>query len=250
MPTPAAVMEGARLLASGPKSVGGLGELLVIDIGGATTDVHSVASGAPTREGAVQTGLPEPYVKRTVEGDLGMRHNAATIVELAGIETIAARAGLTTVGVAAMLAAIKTDVERLPATSDEKALDEALAWAAVRVAVERHAGSAKVVQTAHGPIVAQSGKDLSRLETVIGTGGPLAHGATPATVLEAALADPNEPFSLRPQHPQLFIDADYVLYASGLLASVEPEAAFELARRSLRSLQQEALDDRRRQIAG
>lgn len=249
MPTPAAVMEGARLLADGTKAQSGLGELLVVDIGGATTDVHSVATGAPTQEGAVQTGLPEPYVKRTVEGDLGMRHNAATIVELAGMDAIAARACLAAEEISAQLAAICADVERLPATSAERAFDEALAWAAVRVAVERHAGTSKVVQTAHGPVVAQTGKDLTGLRTVIGTGGPLAHGATPGSVLEAALAEPSQPFSLRPRAPRLFIDADYVLYAAGLLAEAEPEAALALATRSLRPLDQKADHGSRRQDA-
>jgi len=250
MPTPAAVMEGARLLAAGTRQTPGLGELLVVDIGGATTDVHSVATGAPTRDGVVQTGLPEPYVKRTVEGDLGMRHNAATIVELAGIEAIARRTGLSAEAISSLLAAIRADVERLPQNAAERAFDEALAWAAVRVAVERHAGSSKVVQTVHGPVTVQTGKDLSALKTVIGTGGPLAHGATPGSVLEAALADPAQPFSLRPASPQVLIDSDYVLYAAGLLASVEPEAAFALARRSLKPIETGASHDRRRQAAG
>lgn len=250
MPTPAAVMEGARLLASGTRKQPGLGELLVVDIGGATTDVHSVATGAPTREGVVQTGLPEPFVKRTVEGDLGMRHNAETIVELAGMETIAARCGLGAGAISSLLAAIRADVEHLPACAQERAFDEALAWAAVRVAVERHAGTSRIVQTAHGPVVAQTGKDLSGLTTVIGTGGPLAHGATPASVLDAARADPSQPFSLRPLSPRLYIDADYVLYAAGLLAQAEPDTAFALAQRSLRSLDNEAAHDGRRQNAG
>ena len=94
MPTPEAVMEGARLLADGTSERQGLGPLLVVDIGGATTDVHSVATGDPTMEGAIQRGLPEPYVKRTVEGDLGMRHNAASIVEAAGQDKLADDSGI------------------------------------------------------------------------------------------------------------------------------------------------------------
>jgi uncharacterized protein (TIGR01319 family) len=40
MPTPSAVMEGARLIADGFEGIAGLGTLLVVDPGGATTDVH------------------------------------------------------------------------------------------------------------------------------------------------------------------------------------------------------------------
>jgi uncharacterized protein (TIGR01319 family) len=238
MPTPAAVMEGARLLATGTRQQKGLGDLLVVDIGGATTDVHSVAEGAPARGGVVQYGLPEPFVKRTVEGDLGMRHNAQTIVEAAGFARFAERAGLSEERLRAKLDELARDVERLPASAEDVALDETLAWTAVRIAVARHAGTAEVVQTVHGPVVMQRGKDLSAVKTVIGTGGPLAHGATPASVLHAVLADPADPLSLRPTAPALFIDADYLLYASGLLAEVEPEAAFALALGSLRPLEE------------
>lgn len=236
MPTPLAVMEGARLLAEGTPAQAGLGELLVVDVGGATTDVHSIASGKPSRDGVVAYGLPEPYAKRTVEGDLGMRHNAGAIVEAAGLATIAARAGLPETRVRDCLTQIAGDVERLPGCAADQALDAALAWAAVAKAVARHAGRTEIVQTANGPVTMQRGKDLSAIGAVIGTGGPLAHGAAPAAVLAAALADPSDPFSLRPQTPGLYIDADYLLYASGLLASVAPDAAFSLARRSLTSL--------------
>ncbi len=249
MPTPAAVMEGARLLATGTVLQKGLGDLLVVDIGGATTDVHSVAVGAPAREGVVQYGLPEPFVKRTVEGDLGMRHNAETIVEAAGFAEFAARAGLSEERLRTLLDALAEDVERLPGSAEEVALDEALAWTAVRIAVARHCGTAEIVQTVHGPVTMQRGKDLSGVKTVIGTGGPLAHGAAPASMLRAALADPGDPFSLRPAAPALFIDADYLLYASGLLAELDPEAAFALALGSLRPLETRNSHASRSQIA-
>ena len=236
MPTPAAVMEGARLLADGTGNRKGLGDLLVVDIGGATTDVHSIACGKPMQEGVIQHGLPEPRVKRTVEGDLGMRHNAAAIVEAIGRARIAQRSGLPDSAIDRFLAAFTADVERLPASPEETAFDEALAWAAVRIAVERHAGTAKTVQTIQGPVVVQTGKDLTALATVIGTGGPFAHGATPGTVLEAVHADPAQPLSLRPVAPRLLVDGDYMLYAAGLLAAVEPDAAFALALGSLRPI--------------
>ena len=69
----------------------------MVDIGGATTDVHSVGAGTPMRDGVVQYGLPEPFVKRTVEGDLGMRHNARTIAEAGGFSAFADRLGLSEV---------------------------------------------------------------------------------------------------------------------------------------------------------
>ena len=96
MPTPAAVLEAAKLLADGTGVTGaegrngdrgggeaGLGELLLVDVGGATTDVYSVAKGAPTNAAIRFAGLPEPYAKRTVEGDLGLYHNLDSLKAIA-----------------------------------------------------------------------------------------------------------------------------------------------------------------------
>jgi uncharacterized protein (TIGR01319 family) len=233
MPTPAAVMEGARLVADGYAGAGGLGELLVVDPGGATTDVHSVASGTPATPGVIPRGLPEPRIKRSVEGDLGMRHNAATIIEVAGLKAIAHDCGLTHERVHTLIERFTRDVEHLPAGDEEERLDLALARAAVKVAVRRHCGSVETVYTVTGPAIVQQGKDLSTVKTVIGTGGALVHGCNPRAVLEMALADAAEPLSLRPRAPRLLVDRDYLLYACGLLGAVEPEAALELALKHL-----------------
>jgi uncharacterized protein (TIGR01319 family) len=229
MPTPAAVMDGARLIADGCANASGLGELLVVDPGGATTDVHSVARGEPAVPGVIPRGLPEPRVKRSVEGDLGMRHNAATIVEAAGLDAIADDAGLPSQRVTTLSARYARDVEHLPGNADELALDQALVRAAVGIAVLRHCGTVDTVYTVNGPVTVQRGKDLTTVKTVIGTGGALVHSLDPHAVLGMALADPAKPLSLRPRAPRLLVDCDYLLYACGLLGAVEPEAALELA---------------------
>ena len=233
LPTPAAVLEGAELLAAGPGGNDGLGPLVVVDPGGATTDVHSVGESAP-ETGVVRLGLPEPHAKRTVEGDLGMRHNAASIVESAGAEAIAADARLTVARLHELLVPIAADVERLPATAEEHALDRALARAAIRLAVRRHAGTLETVHTAQGPVQVQRGKDLGRVATLIGTGGVIVHAPQPCELLAAALADRADPFSLGPVAARLYVDSDYALFASGLLARVDRRVAFALARGALR----------------
>jgi uncharacterized protein (TIGR01319 family) len=235
MPTPAAVLEGARLLADGA-----LGSVLVVDPGGATTDVHSVAPGEPA-PGVVPQGLPEPRVKRTVEGDLGMRHNAATVVEAAGIAAIAADAGLHESQIRSLLE--KLTSEHLPASAEEKALDQALARAAVGIAVERHCGSLKTVYTPTGPVTVQHGKDLRRVAAVIGTGGVLAASAHARAILQRALADARAPLALKPVAPRLLLDREYLLYACGLLQSVDAHAALELALAHLADLDQEPAHD-------
>lgn len=245
MPTPAAVMEGARLVADGLPGHPGLGPLMVIDPGGATTDVHSVADGAPAAN-VVAVDLPEPRTKRTVEGDLGMRHNAATILEVAGPEHIAADAALDAGQTAALLAAITLDVERLPRSDEEHAFDRALARAAVKHAVARHCGTVETVHTVHGAVTVQHGKDLSGINAVIGTGGAIVASRDPRAVLEMALFDPREPLSLRPKVPRLLLDREYLLYACGLLAAAEPLAALELALKHLEPLAEETAHERTR----
>jgi uncharacterized protein (TIGR01319 family) len=244
MPTPAAVMEGARLLADGCDGRPGLGALLVVDPGGATTDVHSVATGEPSQAGVIPQGLPEPRVKRTVEGDLGMRHNIAAIEEAAGVDAIAADSGLAAARVHELVAELARDVERLPASAEEEALDRALARAAVRLAVKRHAGTVETVYTVSGPAIVQRGKDLSDVGVVIGTGGALVHSTDPAAILSTVLADAADPFSLRPRAPRLLLDREYILYACGLLGQVEPQAALALGLAHLTPLNEEIRDER------
>ncbi len=239
MPTPAAVMEGARLLADGHGGVAGLGELVVVDPGGATTDVHSIAVGAPASPAVVQRGLPEPRVKRTVEGDLGMRHNATTIAEVETVDAIARDAGVTGDEASAWVARLAGDVEHLPANATEKAMDDALARAAVRIAMRRHCGTTQVVHTVHGPVTAQEGKDLTNVRALVGTGGVFAHGDDPRALLAAGLARTEEPDSLRPHAPRLLVDRHYVLYACGLLSQAEPAAALEFARAHLADVTEE-----------
>ena len=236
MPTPAAVLEGARLLADGVPGRQGLGPLVVVDPGGATTDVHSIGTGEPAEAGVIRHGLPEPYAKRTVEGDLGMRHNAATIVHAVGLDALAARAGLAPDVAGNALARIESDVEALPETEDDRKLDDALVRAAVEIAMTRHAGTLETMYTAQGPVQVQRGKDLSTVAWLIGTGGAIVHARDPASILTVARADSRKPGVLLPRAPRLAVDADYLLYAAGLLAQIDPVAAFDCAHRHLHIL--------------
>ena len=88
LPTPMAVLEGLRLGADGTAEESGWGDMLVVDVGGATTDVHSIGFGHPAGENVISQGLAESYAKRTVEGDLGIRFNAATILNRVGLDKL------------------------------------------------------------------------------------------------------------------------------------------------------------------
>ncbi|MDP1691122.1 MAG: methylaspartate mutase accessory protein GlmL [Burkholderiaceae bacterium] len=231
MPTPMAVLEGARLLAG----EGGMGDIVVVDVGGATTDIHSIASGLPSTPGLVPRGLPEPFAKRTVEGDLGIRVNAPAIVEAAGAARVAALAGgqWTPQTVMDHVQRLAREVGHVPDTAAEHALDAALARVAVDTALERHAGQVTTTYTPMGAVQLLHGKDLGAVPTVIGTGGVLVHGRHPRRVLEAARYSAASPTSLRPRAPALLIDRSYLLFAAGLLTPVAPLAVSRLLRRHL-----------------
>jgi uncharacterized protein (TIGR01319 family) len=240
VPTPSAVLDAARLIAEGTATSPGLGDTVVIDVGGATTDVHSVASGLPTRPGVVVRGLPELRLKRTVEGDLGMRVNAPTIVERYGRPRLLALAG-TAAGEAALAEAdidrytahVSVRTDHVPENAAERTLDHALGRAAVRLAMERHAGAVREVFTATGMVLVQEGKDLGEVAAVVGVGGVLAHGSNARFVLEGALDTGADPYSLLPRGAALYLDRQYVLYGIGLLSTIAPDAALATARQVL-----------------
>jgi uncharacterized protein (TIGR01319 family) len=228
MPTPVAVLQAARMLAEGVGETPGLGELMVVDPGGATTDIHTICEGAPTHLRVIRKGLPEPYMKRTVEGDLGLRHNALSILEAGGAAGLAKATGLSVERVSALVEALSRDVDSLPKTAEDAALDAALARVAIDIAVERHAGRIEIAYGPDGPFTLQYGKDLSAIRTIIGTGGVLAYGLAPGDILAAVLAGEERSTSLRPRSATLMLDRDYLLFACGLLAEVAPDVALRV----------------------
>lgn len=234
MPTPTAVLRAAQLLSQGTDSEKELGDLVIVDIGGATTDVHSIGVGNPVQAGVVRKGLPEPLAKRTVEGDLGLRYNAATILKLCGEGRILQHASLSQKNLAPRLERLSQCVEVLPQTAEDQDLDFALAACAARSAMERHAGSVEVLWGPQGQYYVQYGKDLTGVEHLIGTGGIFIHHPQAGDILRRTLFSPHEPFSLRPKSPNIYIDARYCLFAVGLLADRYPEAAFRIARKYLK----------------
>ncbi|MCJ7687077.1 MAG: glutamate mutase L, partial [Desulfobacteraceae bacterium] len=243
MPTPTAVLAAARLLAEGADGEEGLGELAILDIGGATTDVHSVAKGDPTEPGLVKKGLPEPYVKRTVEGDLGMRYNASTIVQVAGEGFFREDRSNSEIDLDKAVSRFVLNPESLPESEEDKALDVKLARAATRFAMARHAGQIETTYGPNGPVYMQYGKDLRGLKTVIGTGGPLIFGPAPDVIIRETLFSGDNPFSLRPRNPKFYLDREYLLYAVGLLSEKEPLKALKLGKKYLRRLNTHAAGD-------
>lgn len=242
MPTPMAVLQGARLLAEGAGDEPGLGDLIVVDVGGATTDVHSITEGTPTRQGVVTKGLPEPYAKRTVEGDLGIRYNARVILRIAGEKevmertTLAGRAFTKLPDLNAAVEFLSCNIGAVPGNEIESCIDVGLASAAVDIATRRHAGRIEEQYFPAGKVWIQYGKDLTKVRSVIGTGGIFAYGEDPLRVMKSAGFDHGHPESLRPMEPEFFIDQRYILYGVGLLSQVAPVEALKIMKKHLKKV--------------
>ena len=230
MPTPSAVLDAAKLLSAGTKDEVGFGELLLVDVGGATTDVYSVASGAP-RHGVHLLGLKEPYAKRTVEGDLGLFHNLDTLASLAADNLASGEQDNFDRSVDALQSRFS-----VPDTDEMTRYQLLLSRTAVRTAAQRHAGRIEPVQTADGEVWIQRGKDLGGVKLIIGAGGPLAFSAEPRFVLGGAAATDDSPYVLMPKNPKLMLDSEYILFAIGLLSHDEPSVALRIIKKFLRVL--------------
>lgn len=234
MPTPAAVMKAMELLAQGVNEESGFGDLIAVDVGGATTDIYSIADGMPEHMNIVYKGLPEPYAKRTVEGDIGMRYSVLGILEAAGAKKLAELSGLSEERVIELCGMLAQHPDTLPGADREiAALDFALSSMAVDVAVERHAGTMEEAYTLMGLTYVQSGKDLSRIKKVILTGGSLINAQRPGEIAKRVLVDPARPLCLKPKEVQVWIDRSYILAAMGLLAGTYPETALKIMKKEL-----------------
>lgn len=227
LPTPGVVLDAVALLAQRLFR----GGVVAVEVGGATTNVHSWAP-SELEEGVVLRGLREPPLIRTVEGDLGVRWNAETILELAGESFLTDHGAEDLDELRAYVDRIARAPATLPADERERQFDGLLATFAARTAIARHCGHHRQVMLPEGPVLVQEGKDLRRVEAVLGTGGSVIAAADPAAIVRDALAS-TDPFALVPESPDVLIDSDYVLYAAGLLADSHPDTGVELARRSL-----------------
>ena len=210
--TPDVVLTGVELLAEAA------GDTVVVDVGGATTDVHSVVELDPEDAGLGREVVATTRVSRTVEGDLGMRWSAVTTVEAAGRGDLAA-------------AAVRRhdDVGFVPEDEAESAVDEEIARSAVGLALRRHAGRSMVVVSPEGRVVERTGKDLREVDLLVGSGGVLRHGrpGVVARVFAGSVGEVEGGWQL-PRRAEVVVDTDYVLAAAGLLASDHREAATAL----------------------
>ncbi|MDD7401506.1 MAG: methylaspartate mutase accessory protein GlmL [Eubacteriales bacterium] len=233
LPTPAAMLAAMKVLAQGTEEEAGLGDLIAVDPGGATTDVYSMAYGLPEDMTTVMKGLPEPYAKRTVEGDIGMRYSLHGILEAKGLNLVAERAQLAPDKVQALCDDLAQHTDRVPATEELRQLDDALVGTAIDVAVGRHCGSIEEVYTPMGRAFAQTGKDLRSVDILVLTGGAVIHSHELKKLASYAAWDPANPTSLRPKDFKVLLDQKYILSAMGVLCQDDPSLALRIMKKEL-----------------
>ncbi|HET7386390.1 MAG TPA: glutamate mutase L [Nocardioidaceae bacterium] len=227
--TPDVVLTAVELLARGLDAARrGVGDVVVVDVGGATTDVHSVVELDPEEAALTREVVATTPVSRTVEGDLGMRWSAPSTVE-AGVA-----AGVVSAQDADLLrsaaAVHRACPARLAEDAADRAVEEQVAATAVTLALRRHAGRSQVVYDGNGCEVLRSGTDLREVGMLVGSGGVLRHGdhrAVHRILSTATGAAPAGGWQL-PRTPRVVVDHDYVLAAAGLLAAEHREAAYRL----------------------
>ena len=195
--------------------------------------MYSVAEGLPDDPRTALRGLPEPYIKRTVEGDIGMRYSIKGIVDAAGLKKTAEVAGLSEEKLSEIVSFFATHTDRLPFDEETRRADEALASMAVRVAMTRHAGRLSEIFGLGGLQLIQTGKNLLNVNRFIVTGGSLIHTEHTGRIASYGFYDEEDPTSLKPRNCTVLVDRKYIIAAMGLLSQYEPEAAFTILKEEL-----------------
>ncbi|OFO60707.1 glutamate mutase [Peptoniphilus sp. HMSC075B08] len=226
LPTPVAVQKAMSVYAKHLDKV-----ILSVDIGGATTDIHSIGKTYYGEENVISPPIDEPYEKRTVEGDMGMRYSATALYESVGDEPFL-KFGIKD-------AKEKTEfrfnhTNYIPDNEEDLFFDNALCYIATHTSLMRHVGHIKKIKTPTRTIYEQYGKDLRPAEMFIGTGGSLINSNDPKKIL-SAIRDLDEKYLIN-RDVKCYLDKDYILSSAGLISTVDEEASYKLLKKYLKEL--------------
>ena len=220
MPTPGSVMESSMILYEK------IGNLMTIDVGGATTDIHSVAIPSDDFK-EFQEG--EPLQKRTVEGDLGVFINHLNVIKLFKNNELLENLSLEK----DELSHILQEYSYIPRNNLEKQLVFELTKKCTNLALDRHVGDLKKIFTSSGQKVIPEGKDLSQVKNIILTGGALINlENTEKIIFDYIMKNPTK--LLPNKLVNIYIDHDYIMASVGVLSLKYPEIAVKLLQKSLR----------------
>ncbi|MHB8074269.1 glutamate mutase L [Desulfosporosinus fructosivorans] len=242
IPTPGAVLMGTELLALGTHEKEGYGNIIVIDIGGATTDVHSVLpdlANLSKEEAGLVVSNEKQLSYRTVEGNLGLRVSATGIVETVGASGVLAKVGLKgedlTKEIQVYVQYLEKNTGHISINAKEINFDKALAICAIEIAIKRHAGYfAQSFDPVLGIVPGTPvGRDLRKVQRVIAVGGIFAHSTKEEALVILHKSFANQGISLLPEKPEFVVDHNYQLYTIGAMAEEYPNEALALAENNI-----------------
>ncbi|MDB8790904.1 GlmL-related ornithine degradation protein [Romboutsia sp. 1001216sp1] len=219
-PTPGAVMEASKLLRKN------IGDLMVIDVGGATTDIHSVTEG---NDGISRILVnPEPIAKRSVEGDLGVYVNMRNIVNTIGKENL--QEELSDIN----LDEVIENYLPIPKTKEQIILVERLTKEAALRATKRHSGIIRSIYSTSGKSRIAEGKDLTEVRYIVGTGGALTRLPNRVKIMkEIPKNNKNKDLLFPKETVKVLVDNDYIMASLGVLSKKYEDAALKLMLKSL-----------------
>lgn len=219
IPTPGAVMETTRLLDEMFNGV------MTLDVGGATTDVHSVCLPKPEYQRMLEG---EPKMKRTVEGDLGVFINRMLVLATWKNDDVKRL--------------FKKDVEEvkelltkepfIPITQDGIDAVDHLTERCVELALDRHVGDLRRVFTTNGYKVIPDGKDTSQVKAIFLTGGALLHAKHPDVMIRKYLRS-RQTKLIPDQDVAIYSDKHYIFASLGVLSRIYPEETKALIRETM-----------------
>ena len=121
----------------------------------------------------------------------------------------------------------------IPITALEKSFVEYLTKVACLTAMERHAGGLIDIYSTQGRKKAASGKDLTAVRFIVGTGGALTRLPAREEILRSILTDLPTSKLAPGNDSKILIDSHYIMASVGVLSKTYPEAALGLLRQSL-----------------
>ncbi|ABX32505.1 methylaspartate mutase [Petrotoga mobilis SJ95] len=213
IPTPGAVMNTTELLNEL------YGDVLTVDIGGATTDIDSVTDGSPEIQKILVS--PQPRSKRTVDGDMGIYVNAHNVVEMIGKEQIKKDFE--------NYEEILKNISPYPQNDEQEKFATYLAKFCFLTSLKRHAGRIDYIFTPTGRKKVAQGKDLTAVKIIFGTGGILSRSKYKKEIFESLKQLKNsEDLLLPPKDVTFAYDKNYIFANVGVIANLDKEIAIKI----------------------
>ena len=196
-----AIMQAAQLIYEE------VGDVLVLNVGGASTNVYSVTS--------------ELSAQRTFEEGLGVITNAPALAKLIGEDIIKEHHGQ----------GWKNHLNYRPQTPEEMALGAELAAAAISIALRQHCELFRNYNVVRGKVSSVEGHNLLQIRWIVGTGEVLTQLPNGLDIIRESIKEMES--ALFPlEGTAMLLDKDCIMPSLGVLAPTFREGAWQLLRES------------------